>query len=175
MGYPRWLLFSLFIKHECALKCGVAWFIMDKLNKSFISWILSRIVSSWLCASCQHPSRLSISHEPASSWNIPFKYMLSPVFLETILSSRHASHSLQYKAHRCKLNVFLNGFLLSCRIRLRREMYWPHQWCLIYHLYSYSEVRLWASKQMVSQSVLMVCILLMFIQMHSHDNICQES
>jgi hypothetical protein len=28
------------------------------------------------------PSKLSISHEPASSWNIPFKYMWSSTFME---------------------------------------------------------------------------------------------
>jgi hypothetical protein len=35
-SYPRWLLLSLFIKHDCAPKCGVAWFIMNELNQSFI-------------------------------------------------------------------------------------------------------------------------------------------
>jgi hypothetical protein len=90
LGYRRWLLLSLFIKLDYAPKCGVAWFIM----KDFISWFLPRIVFDWLCASCQHPSRWSINHELVSNWNILFKYMLSSTFLETIKSSRHASHSL---------------------------------------------------------------------------------
>jgi hypothetical protein len=44
LGYLWWLLVSLFIKLDNAPKCGVAWFIIKELNKSFISWILSRIV-----------------------------------------------------------------------------------------------------------------------------------
>jgi len=47
LGCPRQLLLSLFIKHDHAPKCGAAWFIMKELNKSFICWILSRIVL-WL-------------------------------------------------------------------------------------------------------------------------------
>ena len=47
LGYLRWLLVSLFIKLDNAPKCGVAWFDIKELNKSFISWILSRIVL-WL-------------------------------------------------------------------------------------------------------------------------------
>jgi hypothetical protein len=47
LSCPRRLLLSLFIKLDYALKYGVAWFIIKELNKSFISWILSRIVL-WL-------------------------------------------------------------------------------------------------------------------------------
>jgi len=47
LGYPRWLLLLFFIKLDNALKCGVVWFIMKELNKSFISWILS-ITVLWL-------------------------------------------------------------------------------------------------------------------------------
>jgi hypothetical protein len=47
LGCLRWLLVSLFIKLDNAPKCGVAWFDIKELNKSFISWILSRIVL-WL-------------------------------------------------------------------------------------------------------------------------------
>jgi hypothetical protein len=47
LGCPRWLLLSLFIKLDSTPKYGVAWFIMNKLNKSFISWILLRTVL-WL-------------------------------------------------------------------------------------------------------------------------------
>jgi hypothetical protein len=67
-----------------------------------------------------------------------------------------------------------NGFFPVCQIRLWKEMHWHHQWCSFYHSYSYGEVRLWASKQMVQQSVLVVCIFSTFIQKHSRDNICQE-
>jgi hypothetical protein len=61
----------------------------------------------WLCLFCQHPSRgflvfnlildcqSIMDLHPVNT--ILFKYMLSSVFLETIQSSRHASHSLQYK------------------------------------------------------------------------------
>ena len=40
------------------------------------------LFSDWLCAPCQHPSRLSISYELDFSWNIPFKYMRSSTFME---------------------------------------------------------------------------------------------
>jgi len=46
LGCPRWLLLSLFIKYECAPKYGVSWFIMNELNRSFIFWIIPRIVLS---------------------------------------------------------------------------------------------------------------------------------
>ena len=103
---------------------------------------------------------------------ILFKYMLSPTFLE--LPSHLDMHLItcSEKALCCMLSVLLNGFLLSCWIKLQKEMYWPHPWCSIYHLYSCHEVRLWASKQMVPQSVLVVCIFLAFIQMELCDNIC---
>ena len=69
LGCLRLLLLSLLIKHECSPKCGIAWFIMKSLtdhSSSVLSW---ELFSHWLCASCQHPSRLSISHKLASSWN----------------------------------------------------------------------------------------------------------
>jgi len=64
------------------------------------------------------------------------------------------------------LNVLLKGFLSACQIISWKEMHWHHQWCSIYHPYSCDEVRLWAPKQIASQSVLMVCIFLTFIQMN---------
>ena len=106
LGCPWWLLLSLFIKLDNAPKCSVAWFIITKLNKSFI--FLKELFSDWLCASCQHPSRLSISYELDFSWNIPFKYMRSSTFMELschsdlhfILCSTSfppvAFHTLQY-------------------------------------------------------------------------------
>jgi hypothetical protein len=77
---------------------------------------------------------------------ILFKYMLSPVFMEIIQSSRHASHSLQWKTHRCILSVILNRFPSALLIRLWKEMQWHHQWCSFYHPYSCDEVRLWSPK-----------------------------
>jgi hypothetical protein len=47
LSCPRRLLLSFFIKLDYALKYSVVWFIMNELNKSFISWILSRTVL-WL-------------------------------------------------------------------------------------------------------------------------------
>ena len=47
LSCPRRLLLSFFIKLDYTLKYSVAWFIMKELNKSFISWILSKIVL-WL-------------------------------------------------------------------------------------------------------------------------------
>jgi hypothetical protein len=41
----------------------------------------------WLCAPYQHPSRLPIGHELASSWNIPFKYMRLSTFMELSCNS----------------------------------------------------------------------------------------
>ena len=95
----------LFIKHNHAPKCGVTWFIIKELTKSCISKFLSRII---LClAMCILPtlikrfSSVILVLDYKSAMNLPlvkiilFKYMLSPNFLETIQSSRHASHSLQ--------------------------------------------------------------------------------
>jgi len=82
-GSPRWLLLSLFIKHECAPKCGVAWFITNELNRSFIFWIILRIVlsfivrivptpikivnQSWTCLKLKQYSSSICYHQP--SWN----------------------------------------------------------------------------------------------------------
>jgi len=93
-GYPWWLLLSLFIKYDCAPKCGVAWFIMNQLNQSFIFWILLRIVLSLIM--CIVPtlikrfSSVILILDCQSTTNLPpvetilFKYMLSSAFLETI-------------------------------------------------------------------------------------------
>jgi len=81
-GYPRWLLLSLFIKHDRAPKCVVVWFIMRSFTNRSSPGFYQELFFGWLCASCQHPSRLWISHELASSWNIPFKYIRSSTFME---------------------------------------------------------------------------------------------
>jgi hypothetical protein len=47
LGCMRRLLLSLFIKLDSTHKCGVVWFIIKKLNQSFLFWILLRIVL-WL-------------------------------------------------------------------------------------------------------------------------------
>jgi len=105
LGYQRWLLLLLFIKLDPTLKYGVAWFIMNELNRSFIFWILLRIVLSLIV--CVEPTlikRFSIVDlilDCQLVMNLPlvetilFKYLLSSVFLETIQSSRYVSHSLQ--------------------------------------------------------------------------------
>ena len=117
LGCLRRLLLLLFIKLDSAPKCGVAWFIMKSLTDHSSSVLSGELFSHWLCTSCQH------HHDCQSVTNLPqvetilFKYMLSPVFMEIIQSSRHASHSLQWKTHRCMLNVLSHGFLLACQIR----------------------------------------------------------
>jgi hypothetical protein len=124
---------------------------MDKLNWSFIFWIILRIVLSLIVHIV--PTPIKIVNQ---SW--------------TCLKLKQ--YSQVEKALCCMLSVLLIGFLLSCWIRLRKEMYWPYQWCPIYHLYLCHEVCLWASKYMVPQSVLVVCIFLTFIQLQQYDNIC---
>ena len=104
LGYPRWLLLLLFIKHDHDLKCCVAWFIMNALNQSFIFWMLLRIVLSLIMhivpTLVKRFSIVDLILDCQSVMNLPpvgttlFKYMLSSIFLETIQSSRHASHSL---------------------------------------------------------------------------------
>jgi len=55
---------------------------MKELNKSFISWILSRIVL-WL-AMWILPALIKIVNQSWTClcWNIPFKYIWSPSFME---------------------------------------------------------------------------------------------
>jgi len=66
----------------------------EGLNRSFILCIILRIVIALIMRIVPTPSWLSISHKLASSWNNTLQVMLSPVFMEIIQSSRHASHSL---------------------------------------------------------------------------------
>jgi magnesium-transporting ATPase (P-type) len=100
--------------------CPLVWCCLihhEDLNRSFILCIILRIVLSLIVRIVPIPSRLSTSHKLASSWNNTLQVMLSPVFMEIIQSSRHASHSLQWKTHRCTLNVLSHGFLSACQIR----------------------------------------------------------
>jgi hypothetical protein len=104
-------------------------------------WELS---SDWLCASCQHPSRLSISHELAYSWNIPFKYMWSSTFME--LPSRPDMHLILCSK---RLIVISSKFFTmdsSQLVKSDRE-----KKCIgiingVHHPYSCGEVCIWASK-----------------------------
>ena len=43
--------------------------LLDSSWRIFSPGFFWELSSDWLCASCQHPSWLSISHELASSWN----------------------------------------------------------------------------------------------------------
>jgi len=95
LGCPRWLLLSLFIKLDNAPKCSVAWFIIKKLNKSFISWILSRIVL-WLIVRIV-PTPIKIVNQ---LWTrLQLKHTLQVYaaihFHGTVMSFRPASHTLQ--------------------------------------------------------------------------------
>ena len=95
LGCPRWLLLSLFIKLDNAPKCGVAWFIIKKLNKSFISWILSRIVLWLIVRIVPNPSRLSISYELTSSWKHTLQGYAVIQIHGTVMSFRPAFHTLR--------------------------------------------------------------------------------
>ena len=95
LGCPRWLLLSLFVKLDNAPKRSVAWFIMKKLNKSFISWILSRIVL-WLIVRIV-PTPIKIVNQ---LWtHLQLKHTLQGYavihFHGTVMSFRPAFHTLQ--------------------------------------------------------------------------------
>jgi len=85
LGCPRQLLLSLFIKLDSAPKCGVTWFIMNELNLSFI--FLDYLEN---CSLIDFAHRANTYQDCQSVLNLPqvetifFKYILSPVFLETI-------------------------------------------------------------------------------------------
>jgi len=91
LGFPWWLLLSLFIKLDHAPKCGVTWFIM----KDFISWILLRIII-WLVV-CIMPTPIKMVNQ---SWTcLQLKHTLQVYMVinlhGTVKSSGHASHTLQ--------------------------------------------------------------------------------
>jgi hypothetical protein len=156
--------------------CPLVWCCLihhEDLNRSFILCIILRIVIALIVRIVPTPSWLSISHKLASSWNNTLQVMLSPVFMEIIQSSRHASHSLQWKTHRCMLNVLLHGFLSACQIRSWKEMRWHHQCCSSPMFMRWSALlRFRIDGPTVSLGGVHLS---MFIQMHSPDNICQES
>jgi len=172
-GCLRRLLLLLFIKLDSAPKCGVAWFIMKVLtdhSSSVLSW---ELLSHWLCASCQH------HHDCQSVINLPqaetilFKQCYHQSSWK--LSSRPDMHLIacRTKAHRCKLNVLLHGFLSACQIRSWKEMRWHHQCCSSPMFMRWSALlRFRIDGPTVSLGGVHLS---MFIQMHSPDNICQES
>ena len=147
-----------------------------------------------------------------------FKYMLTSAFLEIIQSSRHASHSLQYKGSwlyaQCSSQQIpfnssnqicdkiclglINDAAFITHIHAVKcssgfKTNYPTQSvfgvgafltfiqcsCVVTsvdnHVSQDDNMRLSFKCSIVSQSVLVVCICSMFIQMHSPDNICQES
>jgi hypothetical protein len=104
------------------------------------------LFSDWLCAPCQHPSRLLIGHKLASHWNIPLEYIWSSTFMELLCHSDLHPILCSKKLIVVCLVFFLNKFFLDHLIKLWKEMSWPHQWCCFYLSYSCGEVRIWASK-----------------------------
>jgi len=80
-------------------KCGVAWFIMKELNKSFISWILSRIVL-WLVV-CILPTPIKIVNQ---SW--------------TCLKLKQYSSSICYHQSSWKLSSRPDMHLIACSTKL---------------------------------------------------------
>jgi hypothetical protein len=149
LGCPRRLLLLLFIKLDSAPKCGVAWFIM----KDFLSWILLRIIL-WLVV-CIMPTPIKIVNQ---SWtclqlkHILFKYMWSSTFMEL---PRHLDMHLILCSERLIVISFkffsIDSFQLVKSDREKK--------CIgiindAHHPYSCGEVCIWASKQMVPQSVL---------------------
>ena len=80
-------------------KCGVAWFIMKELNKSFISWILSRIVL-WLVV-CILPTPIKIVNQ---SW--------------TCLKLKQYSSSICYHQSSWKLSSCPDMHLITCSTKL---------------------------------------------------------
>jgi hypothetical protein len=113
------------IKLDHTPECGVAWFIIKELKKSFISWILSIIVL-WLVVCI-----LPITIKRFSSIDLVLDCQSTCLQLKhtfhvyviinlhgTIKLFGHASHSLQYKVHCCMLSIILNEFLSTRLIKL---------------------------------------------------------
>jgi hypothetical protein len=98
--------------------------LLDSSWRIFSPGFFWELSSDWLCASCQHSSRWSISHELTSSWNIHFKYVQSSTFMEL---SGHPDMDLIPCSKRlivvCSM-FFLHKFLSACQIRLWKEMHW---------------------------------------------------
>ena len=64
-GCLRQLLLALFIKLDPAPSVV----LLDSSWRIFSHGFVWELSSDWLCASCQYPSRLLISHELAYTWN----------------------------------------------------------------------------------------------------------
>jgi hypothetical protein len=164
LGYPWWLLLLLFIKLDNASKCGVAWFIMKELNKSFISRILSRLVL-WLVVCI-----LSIPIKRFSNFDLLLDFQLTTNLLPVgtypssifyhqpswKLSSRPDIHLIACSKSLlvvCSVFFSMDSFQL---VKLDHE-----EKCIsiindvpfITHIHAVKWV-FWASKQMVPQSVL---------------------
>jgi hypothetical protein len=112
---------------------------------------------NYLLIGCVHHANTHQDDQPVM--NLPpvetilFKYMLSPVFTETIQSSRHASHSLQYKGSWLYAQCYSPWIPLSF-VKSDHERKCVGIINDVHHPYSCGEVCIWASKQMVPQSVL---------------------
>ena len=110
---------------------------------------------SWWCASFHHSiTFISVSSSIANhvskddDMKVFFKYMLSSASLKLNQSSRHASHSLQYKGSWLYAQCSSYRFLSTLLIRLWKEMSQPHQWCCFYHSYSCGEVLIWLQNKL---------------------------
>jgi len=88
-----------------------------------------------------YPSSIC-GHQP--SWNCQV--------IQTCMSNMHLVACSKKLIIVCSM-FLLNKFFSAHLIRLWKEMHWNYQWS-IYHPYLCGEVRLWASKQMAPQSVL---------------------
>jgi hypothetical protein len=99
LSCPWWLLLLLFIKHDCAPKCGVAWFIMNELNWSFTFWITLRIVLSLIVRIV--PTPIKIVNQ---SW--------------TCLKLKQYSSSICYHQSSLKLSSHPDMHLIACSTRL---------------------------------------------------------
>jgi hypothetical protein len=112
---------------------------------------------NYLLIGCVHHANTHQEDQPVM--NLPpvetilFKYMLSSVFIETIQSSRHASHSLQYKGSWLYAQCYSPWIPLSF-VKSDHERKCVGIINDVHHPYSCGEVCIWASKQMVPQSVL---------------------
>jgi len=148
LGCLRRLLLLLSIKLDSAPKCGVVWFIL----KDFLSWILLRIIlwlvvcimstpikmvnQSWTCLQLKHTLQVCY-HQP--SWKL----------------SSHPDMDL-IPCHKRLFVAFPMLFSMnsSWLVKSAYKKKWFGIINDVHHPYSCSEVCIWASKQMVSQSVL---------------------
>ena len=93
----RWLLISLLIKLDNALKCGVAWFVMKELNKSFhlLDSFENHSLINYVHPTSTHKEvfqcrphlRLLISHWFASNAHSSYYLPFNTIVLRFIVSS----------------------------------------------------------------------------------------